>query len=487
MVAPQTGQDGESPAMTVHADHDADAQEPTRTRSHPSNTSANDPPKTAAASTTGKDRHDGKTNAKAKSPSKLPACIVHNLTSARSLRILARCWVASWANFVLMIPGPSLRVLGQAAFFGCMLSLMIPPSMPFFIFLIAFAMIAIGALLGWAFGCAAMAAANRARSQPLLAAAVQRVRSSAASSTNPEAYVTTSVFRGEYLDVRSTAVFGIFLMVGVYFCAVLQVKLPKLKIASIFMLIVLDIMVTYDPLFPYPRYTLGQIFMIPIGCSLAICFASQVLIFPETLSYAWQLRFLSMLNTTKELLHLHSDALSDASKYDGPESGPATRSHLDQPSSTFLQQSLKAEDHAAQTAAGLLAKVKLNRVALAEQVEDINGMTAFLGMEFYRSYFNAHDMKLMFRKTRSVKLQLALLNAFWRLVHRELGLADPKTFDEDWDPSKAEQGYDVDGEHGTEALPTKDRLKPVTLHETHTIHRVRRDIFKSEAQQQVTM
>ncbi|KAJ1037946.1 hypothetical protein NDA11_007442 [Ustilago hordei] len=478
MATSQRDQDGEAPVMTIDAE---------RATLQPSNTSSNQPSNAASTSTAAKDRGDGKTIGKVKSPSKLPAWLINNLTSARSLRILARCWVASWANFLLMIPAPSLRVLGQAAFFGCMLTLMIPPSMPFFIFLIAFSMIVIGALLGWAFGCAAMAAADRARSQPLLAAAVQRVRSSAATSTNPEAYVTTAVFQGQYLDVRSTAVFGVFLMVGVYFCAVLQVKLPKLKIASIFMLIVLDIMVTYGPLFPYPRYTLGQIFMIPIGCSLAICLASQLLIFPETLSYAWQLRFLSMLTSTKDLLHLHSDALSDASKNDGPQSDPSARSPFEQPSSANLQQSLKAEDHAAQTAAGLLAKVKLNRMALAEQVADINGMTAFLGMEFYRSYFNAHDMKLIFRKTRSVNLQLVLLNAFWRLVHRELNIADPKTFDEDWDPSKVQEGYDLDGEHGTEALPTKGRLKPVKLHETHTIHRVRRDIFQSEAQQQVTM
>lgn len=423
----------------------------------------------------------------AKKPSKFPSWIKDNITSARSLRILARCWVATWANFLLMIPGPSLRVLGQAAFFGCMLTLMIPPSMPFFIFFLAFGMLAFGALLGWAWGCAAMAAADRARSQPLLQAAIQRVQSSAATSTNPEAYVTTSVFRGEYLDVRSTAVFGVFLMLGVYAVAVLQVKRPKLKIGSIFLLIVLDIMCSYGPLFPYARYTLGQIFMIPIGCSLAICLASQILIFPETLAYAWQLRFVSMLATTRELIRLHSSALEDVSKHHDPSSISSPQARHVKPSSDVLQRSLQAEDEAAKTASGLLASVKLNRAAVSEQIEDINGMTSFLGMEFYRSYFSAHDMKVIFRKTRSVNLQLTLLNAFWRMVSRELGLSDPHTFDENWDPSQFEPGYNKDGEHGTEALPTKERLSPIRLHETATIHRVRRDVFASEAQQQVHM
>ncbi len=359
--------------------------------------------------------------------------------------------------------------------------------MPFFLFLLAFGMLAIGALLGWAWGCAAMAAANRARSQPLLQSAIQRVQSGAGSSTNPEAYVTTSVFRGSYLDVRSTAVFGVFLMLGVYLVAVLQVKRPKLKIGSIFMLIVLDIMCSYGPLFPSTRYTLGEIFMIPIGCSLAICLASQVLIFPETLAYAWQLRFVSMLATTRDLVRLHSDALADASHHHDSSTSPSTQAHLDQPSNDLLKQSLKAEDEAAKTASTLLTNIKANRAIIAEQIEDINGLTSFLGMEFYRSYFSAHDMKAVFRKTRSVNLQLTLLNTFWRLVHREIGLADPSTFDEGWDPSKAEEGYHVDGEHGAEALPTKKHLTPIRLHETSTIHRVRRDIFASEAQQQVTM
>ncbi len=154
--------------------------------------------------------------------------------------------------------------------------------------------------------------------------------------------------------------------------------------------------------------------MIPIGCSLAICLASQILIFPETLAYAWQLRFVSMLATTRDLVRLHASALEDVSKHHDPSSIASTQSRHEQPSSDVLQQSLKAEDDAAKTASGLLANVKANRAALSEQIEDINGMTSFLGMEFYRSFFSAHDMKVIFRKTRSVNLQLTLLNTFWR-------------------------------------------------------------------------
>ncbi|CBQ71419.1 conserved hypothetical protein [Sporisorium reilianum SRZ2] len=426
--------------------------------------------------------------AKSKKHSKVPSWLKDNLTSARSWRIVARCWVATWANFVLMLPGPSLRVLGQAAFFGCMLTLMIPPSFPFFFFFLAFSMLAIGALTGWAWGCAAAAAATRARSMQVLQAATQRVRSSASSATNPEATARIALFQGEYLDVRSTAVFGIFLMLGCYFAAVLQVKLPKLKIGTIFLLIVLDIMTTYGPLFPYARYTLGEVFMIPIGCSFAICLAAQILIFPETLAYAWQLSFVRLLGSNRDLIRMHTSALDQLSHPYDPESHLLhIRTTGEQPSSDLLDRHRKAEDEAATIAKSLLADAKANRTSVGEQNEDINGQTVFLGMEFYRSYFSSHVMKAALRKSRSVNLQLALLNSFWRLIAREFGLADPNTFDEHWDPSKAEQGYHVDGEHGTEALPSKQRLEPIRLHETHTIHRARQELLSSEAAQQVPM
>ncbi|TKY86957.1 hypothetical protein EX895_003634 [Sporisorium graminicola] len=458
------------------------AQAPTETWS----SSARETSQNGGVAAPPKEKRDQQT-AKAKKSSKLPSWIKDNLTSARSWRIVARCWVATWANFVLMIPGPSLRVLGQAAFFGCMVTLMIPPCYPFFLFFIAFSLLAIGALVGWAWGCAAAAAASRARSVEVLQAATQRVRSSAASSTNPEAYVALAVFKGEFLDVRSTAVFGVFLMLACYFVAVLQVKLPKLKIGSIFVLILVDIMATYGPLFPYARYTLGEIFMIPVGCSLAICLASQIFIFPETLAHAWQLGFVDMLGTNRDLIRMHESALADVSQlYD-----PLT--HLDphargvQPSSDLLRRHRQAEDDAAKIATSLLADVKANRSALSEQNENLDGQITFLGMEFYRSYVSSHAMKSAFRKTRTVSLQLTLLNSFWRLIAREFGLADPNTYDENWDPTKAEQGYLIDGEHGTYAQPTKDRLEPIRLHETHTIHRARRDLFTSEAAQQVPM
>lgn len=122
-----------------------------------------------------------------------------------------------------------------------------------------------------AWGVAGMAAAGRARNLAALTRTQQQIvaqASSAGSATNPEAAVVGAVFTGAFLDTKSSAVFGVFFVIGCYFFAVVQVKAPKLKLFALFGTIVLTIMAMYGPLFPAPRYTLATIFMLPIGVSL---------------------------------------------------------------------------------------------------------------------------------------------------------------------------------------------------------------------------
>lgn len=68
----------------------------------------------------------------------------------------------------------ALNVIGSAAFFAPLVSIMLPPYMALSTYLFALATLAMGMLIGWAWGCAAMAAALRARSQVLLASQVDR-------------------------------------------------------------------------------------------------------------------------------------------------------------------------------------------------------------------------------------------------------------------------------------------------------------------------
>jgi hypothetical protein len=43
----------------------------------------------------------------------LPPWASTNLRSAKSWKLLARCWLASWAAFVILMPQASLNILGN--------------------------------------------------------------------------------------------------------------------------------------------------------------------------------------------------------------------------------------------------------------------------------------------------------------------------------------------------------------------------------------
>ena len=43
----------------------------------------------------------------------LPPWVSTNLRSPNSWKLLARCWLSSWAAFLLLIPQPSLNILGN--------------------------------------------------------------------------------------------------------------------------------------------------------------------------------------------------------------------------------------------------------------------------------------------------------------------------------------------------------------------------------------
>lgn len=64
----------------------------------------------------------------------------------------------------------ALKALGSAAFFGLIAATILPPSMPLAIYLFALITMGIGMLVGWAWGCAAMASGLHVRSKALLQA-----------------------------------------------------------------------------------------------------------------------------------------------------------------------------------------------------------------------------------------------------------------------------------------------------------------------------
>ena len=149
----------------------------------------------------------------------LPPWVSTNLRSPNSWKLLARCWLSSWAAFLLLIPQPSLNILGNtyvASFIFAITSVWPDinragrsslfclacschqicqskcsylwahiPGRSWCSALILFfirptkiiSTLVVGVLLGWGIGAAAMRGALAARNQVVLQSTLQKVQS----------------------------------------------------------------------------------------------------------------------------------------------------------------------------------------------------------------------------------------------------------------------------------------------------------------------
>lgn len=315
------------------------------------------------------------------------------------------------------------------------------------IFLFANLTIVVGCCLGWAWGAAGMAAALRARDQVFLAQQLQRTQSDVAGATNPEGEYQRIIFQGRFLDPKSSAVFGVFLCTGAYFAAVMQVKLPKLKIAAIFFCIVLDVLCTYGPLFPFQQYTLATIFLIPIGCSVAISLACSFLIFPRTLNYGWQLQLVKTMRLGQSILAVHRDALARV----------ASPSETDTPSEVEAQVEPK------------LRTMLAGFIGLAQA---LGGQIGFLELEVAYGRLSAKDLSGLYTSLRQAGVKLLGLNAFLHLFEG-VDLVDENVQEPETKESLRQKGG---GSQGS-----------IQLHETHQLLRYRKMILSAERKNHVEL
>ncbi|CAE6412674.1 unnamed protein product [Rhizoctonia solani] len=247
----------------------------------------------------------------------------------RSWKLLARCWVATWVCFILLLPNKALPVMGNAAFFAAIASFIAPPAMALQMYFFAMLTLMIGCLLGWAWGSAAMAAALQARDQVLLSRALISTQQAASNQANPDAYFRKAVFRGDFLDTRSTVVFGVFLGIGAFVLALMRIKSPKLTLASIFGTIFLDVLCSYGPLFPSGQYLILQTFLVSSSIYIAVGLVTIVLIFPETLSHEWLESYAGVLDLAKSLVDIQEKVLTDSPEQLNIETEGNTLSKID--------------------------------------------------------------------------------------------------------------------------------------------------------------
>ncbi|GAA6020046.1 hypothetical protein JCM10207_006768 [Rhodosporidiobolus poonsookiae] len=225
-------------------------------------------------------------------------------------RPVIRSSVAAWCGLILMLCGPSERMLGQASFLVLIVATICPAALPiasqleqtFFQFLLVSA--------SWAYGCLALAIAHAARTQfkwtqaQFATQAAARFEAPGVSAAEVQSQVQLSIFHGDYLEPASSVVCAIFLGAGCGFLLWLRGFLgpgPAL-FGVIFAIILQVIMLTTGVMFPYAYYSIGLIFYIPFCCQQAINLACTFLIFPETLAHQFSDRLIATLTPLQKVI-----------------------------------------------------------------------------------------------------------------------------------------------------------------------------------------
>ncbi|PCD27210.1 hypothetical protein FGRA07_02349 [Fusarium graminearum] len=222
-------------------------------------------------------------------PRKLPPWLDH--FNAKDLKILFKCSLAVWIFTLFIFISDTLRVLGQAAFFGCIVLFIMPPSGVVFIHVLAGLMICFGMAFGWAWGAMAMKAALATRPDAdlmqrygELQASIPQNTTNVGQASGQTTYQQIAIYQGFMLDARISVTYFCLLGLFVYLMARLRVSAPNLTLVSLFAMIVSDIYLTIAPLIPTFQGTIPKVLILPTAIAVGIGAVCNLIFFPQSTS-----------------------------------------------------------------------------------------------------------------------------------------------------------------------------------------------------------
>ncbi|KAJ6524375.1 hypothetical protein B0H19DRAFT_1386198 [Mycena capillaripes] len=188
----------------------------------------------------------------------LPAWVSGPLQSPHKWKVLPRCLVATLVSFIILLLNASLRTIG--GLFRASDKPVATPISPLQLTIFLFSNLVADLLSGWCIRIDAMRAANALRNQALIQVTGQQLQASIkvrpVFQANPALAQTTAVFFGWFLDVRSTAMHGAFLVIETFIFGAMRPYAPKLIFMSTFGTIALDVFCAVGPLFSPKWYNL---------------------------------------------------------------------------------------------------------------------------------------------------------------------------------------------------------------------------------------
>ncbi|KAM0751044.1 hypothetical protein T439DRAFT_380062 [Meredithblackwellia eburnea MCA 4105] len=313
-------------------------------------------------------------------PHKLPVWITGTVRDIDALKILFRCYLTNLICMFLIFPTSVRQLLGSACYFPALAAFILPPNFPLQLYVLALFTMVIGSLTGWAYSCAAMAASLVVRSQARLDAAYLASGGVNINDDASTARFLRMIFSGQFLDPRSTAMYGVFFCVGCFFFAYMRTIAPTLALFSVFGCAFVDVVCSYGPFFPTVDYDISKIFFIAIGIFMAVSLSAIILIFPHSLAH--------------EHLHLISTCASTIEtifKVQGKVAAP-----------------VQLTDEDLEDAEASLAESRQAVLSITSQLQSQEGL---LEIEASYGVFNASDIHAIGVPLRALAIQLIKLSS----------------------------------------------------------------------------
>ncbi|PWN49312.1 hypothetical protein IE53DRAFT_369881 [Violaceomyces palustris] len=216
-----------------------------------------------------------------KQPPKQLAWIPATLTWPK-LKPVLRSSLVAWICMLFMLINPVERMLGNASFLVLVGAFIQPAELP----LVAVAerefFTLLFAVLSWAWCCIAIKISHSVRTNAI-----------------PQAEVDPKViFEGYYIQARPAVVCAVFLSFGAATLLYTKVRFGPgpFLFATIFSCILMNVTLTYTPLFPYTYYMLSTSIIIPLAVKAAVNIVISALFFPKSVNSQYCERLVAVLD-----------------------------------------------------------------------------------------------------------------------------------------------------------------------------------------------
>lgn len=362
----------------------------------------------------------------AKPKRQLPGWLDH--FNAHDLKIIFRCWVATWAATLLIFIHPVLNELGQATFMAALVTYIAPPANILFVYLLAAFSLLLGMCLAWVWGLLTMKAAFAVRSAAEFQTRIQALQQQAASTAQQSGETVAweaekLVHDGFLLDTRVTVIFYVMCCIFIYALARLRCANPKLVLMQVFGMIVIDIFLLYGPTLPAFNGSVASILVKPAAIGVGIGIVCCILFFPMSTSHV-------VLDQLEKLIRLTGSSLE------------TTRNRL--------------ADLPVQ-----LAQLKASRRGMIATYKAMQPSLAFLPLDFSRGRWNAQDVQglqervrnTMFASLSLMDFQIARISAAQKDEDR------PPTGNIEIGAAIEKEGYEIGQRHKLETAKVMDALQ----------------------------